>query len=45
MVRHSEWFSDASQWENDGGEASNYGGYGGMDKLSAVILESLAVVA
>jgi DGQHR domain-containing protein len=42
MVHHSEWFSDASQWEKDGGEASTYGGYGGSDKLAAVIIESLS---
>ena len=41
MTGNSEWFTDASQWEKDGGEASTYGGYGGMDKLEAVIIESL----
>ena len=41
MTGNSEWFTDASQWEKNGGEASTYGGYGGMDKLEAVIIESL----
>ncbi len=33
--------TNAGQWERDGGEAANYGGYGGMDKLAALIIESL----
>jgi DGQHR domain-containing protein len=41
MISTSEWFTDASQWEKDGGEAATYSGYGGMDKLTAVIIESL----
>ena len=44
MISTSEWFTDASQWEKDGGEAATYGGYGGMDKLTAVIIESLAPI-
>lgn len=43
MTQHSEWFTDASEWEKGTGEAANYGGYGGMDKLTALIIESLAV--
>ena len=42
MINSSEWFTDASQWEKDGGEAATYTGFGGMDKLTAVIIESLA---
>jgi hypothetical protein len=42
MTNTSEWLTDASQWEKDGGEATTYGGYGGMDKLAALIIESLA---
>ena len=41
MIGTSEWFTDAGQWEKDGGEAATYSGYGGMDKLTAVIIESL----
>ncbi len=41
MIGTSEWFTDASQWEKDGGEAATYTGFGGMDKLTAVIIESL----
>ncbi len=44
MTSESEWFTDASQWEKNGGEATTYSGYGGMDKLAAVIIESLAPV-
>lgn len=42
MTKNSEWFTDAGQWEKDTGEAATYGGYGGMDKLAALIIESLA---
>lgn len=42
MISTSEWFTDASQWEKDGGEAATYTGFGGMDKLAALIIESLA---
>lgn len=41
MTRNSEWFTDAGQWEKVGGEAATYSGYGGMDKLAALIIESL----
>ena len=43
MTQESEWFSDASQWEKENGEAATYSGFGGMDRLSAVIIESLSV--
>jgi hypothetical protein len=41
VTSNSEWFTDAGQWEKGGGEAATYGGYGGMDKLTALIIESL----
>ena len=41
MTRVSDWFTDASEWDKETGEAANFGGYGGMDKLTALILESL----
>ena len=45
MTEHSEWFNDASQWQKDGGEAANYSGYEGMDKLTAVVIESVSTPA
>jgi DGQHR domain-containing protein len=45
MTCNSEWFTDASQWEKEIGEASHYGGYEGMDKLAALIIESLVPVS
>ena len=41
MTSGSEWFTDDGQWEKDGGEAATYGGYGGTEKLAALIIESL----
>jgi hypothetical protein len=41
MTSNSEWLADAGQWEKGGGEAATYGGYGGMDKLTALSIESL----
>jgi DGQHR domain-containing protein len=41
MTSGSEWFTDAGQWEKDGGEAATYSGYGGTEKLAALIIESL----
>lgn len=41
MTSNSEWFTDAGQWEKNGGEAATYTGFGGMDKLAALIIESL----
>jgi DGQHR domain-containing protein len=42
MTAASEWFTDASEWDKETGDAANYGGYGGIDKLTALIIESLA---
>jgi DGQHR domain-containing protein len=41
MISTSEWFTDAGQWEKDGGEAATFSGFGGTEKLAALIIESL----
>ena len=44
MISTSEWFTDAGQWEKEGGEAATYSGFGGTEKLAALIIESLEPV-
>lgn len=44
MTNGSEWFTDSGQWEKEGGEAATFHGYGGTEKLAALIIESLAPV-
>jgi DGQHR domain-containing protein len=42
MTRGSSWFTNADDWDKESGEAANYGGYGGIDKLTALILDSVS---